>query len=433
LLAHHLIDRRTLAPISTTEEDRLHFEIIASQSETLVLSRSQRSAQGTLQAPSALWPPEEIVRGRSRVPDHAFSESDRLFARPGDAAKTPQIRSSRICWRNWQDAERHTPHDGLIRVGHPLIEVSLSEVQSSTSLQRLLCDPLGYIWEYALGWSNVRLETEPLALDPRAFGELVHALISDTIRDLNAKGGAAAKTDVDITRSLQEQAARLAEAWPLARAVPPKLLWLNTMEEARERAFRALTHPSDGARGRSWSEIAFGDKSASGDHPWSRIDPVSIAGTGLTFRGRIDRLDNDDIAGAATITDYKTGFAPAKASSLVFDYGAELQRVFYALAVRALLSNARRVVSCLTYLADDAARSFGLSDQDLDRAIDAAVAFAAAGENILRGGIIAPGKPRAFFDQLSLALPADNEAYRRVKQRMFAQANARLYKLWSSA
>jgi hypothetical protein len=117
----------------------------------------------------------------------------------------------------------------------------------------------------------------------------------------------------------------------------------------------------------------------------------------------------------------------------VFDYGADLQRVFYALAARVLLPNARRVVSRLTYLADDPARSFSLSGQVLDRAIEAAIAFAAAGENILRDGIIAPGKPRTFFDQLSLALPADNEAYRRAKQRLFAQANARLLRLWSSA
>lgn len=433
LLPHHLLDRRTLSPISITEEDDLHFNAIASQSEILVLSRSQRSARGTVQAASALWPAEEVVRGRSRLPEHAFSESDRLFARPLDAGKNPQIRSSRVCWRSWQDDKRHTPHDGLIRASHPAIEASLSEVQSITSLQRLLCDPLGYVWEYALGWSNVRLETEPLALDRRAFGELVHALISGTIRDLNTKGGISGKSDTEIMGSLQVQVTRVTEGWPLARAVPPRLLWHHTMEEARERAFRALTHRSEDSVGRSWTEILFGDARASGDHPWSSSDPVTITGTGLKFRGRIDRLDHDETTGAVTITDYKTGLAPPKASFLVFDYGAELQRVFYALAVRALLPNARRVASRLIYVTDDPARAFSLSGQTLDRAIDAAIGFASAGETILRGGIIAPGKPRTFFDQLSLALPADNDAYRRTKQRLFAQANARLLKLWSSA
>ncbi|NSY46546.1 PD-(D/E)XK nuclease family protein [Agrobacterium tumefaciens] len=432
LLPGHLLERRRLRPVSIAEEDRRHFEIIAEQCETLSLSRAQRSATGTLQAASALWPAESTVLGRNRIPEHAFSESDRLFARPADAGKNPQVRSSRASWRNWQDGEHHTQHDGAIRPNHPAIDVALSEVQSSTSLQRLLCDPLGYVWEYALGWSGVRLETEPLSLDQRAFGELVHGLISGVITDLSTRGSIGNSTGVDITNALERQVGILKHWWPLLRAVPPGLLWLHTLEEARKRAFRGLVDRPVGCNSVSWSEIAFGDAKEGTKGPWFNSLPVQIGQSGLVLRGRLDRLDIEGSTGIASITDYKSGAAPAKASVVVFGQGAELQRVFYALAVRALLPEARRVVSCLTYLANEPAASFEISDEDLDKALSAAAGYTAAAADILRGGLVAPGRPKSFFDQLTLALPADNDAYRKTKQRVFAQANASLDRLWSS-
>ncbi|WP_354051569.1 PD-(D/E)XK nuclease family protein [Bradyrhizobium sp. LB12.1] len=50
--------------------------------------------------------------------------------------------------------------------------------------------------------------------------------------------------------------------------------------------------------------------------------------TGICFRGRIDRLDEDAARGAAVITDYKVRAAPERKKPVVFDRGAELQRVF---------------------------------------------------------------------------------------------------------
>jgi hypothetical protein len=44
--------------------------------------------------------------------------------------------------------------------------------------------PLGFVWRYALGWRSMRLEPEPLQLDPIAFGELVHELFSGAITRL---------------------------------------------------------------------------------------------------------------------------------------------------------------------------------------------------------------------------------------------------------
>src|SRR3977135_1500492 len=56
-LPHHLFARRTLHPIAIAERDRIDFGVIrAGTRETLILSRSQRSAMGGLLSPSSLWP-----------------------------------------------------------------------------------------------------------------------------------------------------------------------------------------------------------------------------------------------------------------------------------------------------------------------------------------------------------------------------------------
>jgi len=363
--------------------------------------------------------------GRSAIAKHAFSESDRLYARPTDAGKDLQVRASRACWRAWRDGDQHTAHDGRVRPDHPLIVDALAEVQSTTSLQRLLCDPLGFVWDYALHWREPNLDPQPLALDHRVFGELVHSLIAGVLRD-----GVPRNAD-EIGIALDREAARLAEAWPITRAVPPGLLWGHTVAMARERALRGLTEALGEERGVTWTELSFGEP-CDEPHPWATLAPVPIGQTGVSFRGRIDRLDEDAARGAAIITDYKVGKAPERKRPIVFDRGAELQRVFYALAVRFLLPDIRSVSSQLTYLKHNPARTLSLTNEELEKAIEQAVAFTAAGARLQRGGEIAPGPAPAFFDPLSIALPADLDSYRSVKRRLFARANGALDKLWSS-
>ncbi|RFC65851.1 PD-(D/E)XK nuclease family protein [Mesorhizobium denitrificans] len=426
LLPEHLLEPLRLPSADIANDDRMTHDIIVSQSADHSLSRGHRSATGALQAASTLWRRDrERIVGRSAIPRHAFSESDRLYARPADAGKQPQVRASRACWRAWQDSDWHTAHDGLVRANHPLILGALGEVQSTTSLHRLLCDPLGFVWEYALHWREPNLDPQPLALDHRAFGELVHALIAGVLRH-----GAPRNVD-EIEIGLTDEAKRLDDAWPIARAVPPGLLWRHTMRLACERASRGLRDALGEARGTAWTELAFGEP-MDGPHPWITLSPVPIGTTGIAFRGRIDRLDEDGSRGAAIITDYKAGAAPERKKSVVFDRGAELQRVFYALAARSLLAGVRNLESRLTYLRNEPARTLSLVHDELAAAIDQAISFSGAGADLQRGGQIAPGPQPEFFDPISIALPADPEAYRRTKQRPFAQVNSPLGKLWSS-
>lgn len=426
LLPEHLLGHFHLPSADVAENDRMLHDIIVGQSEGYTLSRGHRSATGSLQAASTLWRKDlERVVGRSAIPAHAFSESDRLYARPTDAGKDPLVRASRGCWHAWQDSEQHTAHDGRVRPNHPLILDALAEVQSTTSLRRLLCDPLGFVWEYALHWREPNLDPQPFALDHRAFGELVHALIGGVLRN-----GAPRNVD-EIDIALAHEAERLIQSWPITRAVPPDLLWRHTVATAHERALRGLIEALGEPRGTSWTEVSFGE-ATDDPHPWITLSPVPIGQTELSFRGRIDRLDEDAARGAAIVTDYKVGAAPERKKTVVFDRGAELQRVFYALAVRSLLPAVRSVDSQLTFLKHDPARTLSLTHEELEKAISQAISYTEAGGQLQRSGQIAPGPTPAFFEPLSIGLPADLDAYRRIKRRPFAQVNSPLDGLWSS-
>ncbi|RWF24037.1 MAG: PD-(D/E)XK nuclease family protein, partial [Mesorhizobium sp.] len=324
LLPHHLIDRRKLHPMRAAERDRRHFEIIrAHTKEELVLSRSLRNAKGGVLSPSSLWPSAEIVHKRDRIPEHAFSEADRLLARPRDAGQLAHVRQSQLCWRNWQRASELTPHDGLSGANHPAIEKALSRVQSTTSLQRLLRDPLGFVWRYALGWRSVRFQSDPLQLDAASFGELVHELISGAIAALEPAPGFARASAGEIEVAIRRASSAILNAWPLQRSVPPPILWRHTVNEAARRTGKGLA-ADDQVRSdtRSWTEVPFGQEDAAEEEaPWDTTVAVPIEKTGLVFGGRVDRLDIGATGDGARITDYKSAKPPPKHQRIALGQG----------------------------------------------------------------------------------------------------------------
>ena len=88
LIPSHILSREALDPDPITDQDRRAFDVItAHASGGCVLSRSRRNAQGGLQAASPLVPhgARTTVLKRARIPSHAFSEADRLLARPEEA------------------------------------------------------------------------------------------------------------------------------------------------------------------------------------------------------------------------------------------------------------------------------------------------------------------------------------------------------------
>ncbi|MER9412352.1 PD-(D/E)XK nuclease family protein [Mesorhizobium sp. M0589] len=436
LLPHHLVDRRRLHPVGVAERDRRHFEVIQAHThEQLVLSRSLRNPKGGVLSPSSLWPSAEIVYKRDRIPEHAFSEADRLLARPREAGQLAHVRQSQLCWRNWQRPSILTPHDGLSGANHPAIERALTRVQSTTSLQRLLRDPLGFVWRYALGWRSVRFLSDPLQLGAASFGELVHELISGAIIALEPTPGFARATADEIEAAIADASTAILHAWPLQRSVPPPILWRHTVSEAARRTARGLA-ADDQVRSdtRSWTEVPFGQGDGAGEGaPWDTTITVPIEQTGLVFGGRMDRLDIRATGDGARITDYKSAKPPPRHQRIALGQGRELQRVLYAIAARALLPQVRTVVARLVYLADDPA-IFELKGDELDAVVGEAAGFLSAAMTILRSGRIAPHwEQDADYDDMRLALPADRETYLRRKASEFRAANQPLNKLWSAS
>lgn len=437
LLPNHLLARRQLQPVSDTERDRRCFAILLRHSDgEVVLSRSRRSSEGGLLAQSSLWPRElkPLVRNRARIPEHAFSESDRLLARPEEAGQSALVTSSRACWRS-RSRREFTPHDGAIRPEHPAIERALANVHSTTSLKRLLRDPLGFVWQHGLGWRAVELAQQPLALGALAFGELVHELMRRAVDSLEPQPGYARASRDQVEIALGMAVEHVAEAWPLERGVPPRLLWRHTLDEAAHRCLRGLVGDEGFLAGtRSWTEVGFGQHEADArEAPWDGTETVVIEGTDLQLSGRLDRIDVVASGDAARISDYKTGAAPNAADRIVIGKGAEVQRVLYAMATRRLLPDVRTVISRLVYL-DGVSQPFSLRGDALDTAMKDISRYLNVACAQLRAGRACMGPDaRDKFNDLRLALPADIESYFIAKQAAFAASNRDLSALWGLA
>ena len=311
----------------------------------------------------------------------------------------------------------------------------MARVQSTTSLQRLLRDPLGFVWRYALGWRPVRFQSDQLQLDAASFGELVHELISGAIAALEPTPGFARASAGEMEAAIGQASTAILNAWPLQRSVPPPILWRHTVNEAARRTAGGLA-ADDQVRPdtRSWTEVPFGQRDAAQEEaPWDTTVAVPIGQTGLVFGGRMDRLDIRATGDGARITDYKSAKPPPKHQRIALGQGRELQRVLYAIAVRALLPEIRTVVARLIYLADDPT-TFEFKGDELEGLVSEAAGYLSAAMAILRSGSIAPRwEQDADYDDMRLALPADRESYLRRKASEFRAANQPLNRLWSAS
>lgn len=426
LVPHHLVPRRVLQPRSVTEIDRTSFDIIKGHARHLALSRSRRSVRGGLQAASPLWPKhDEVELERLRVPGHCFSESDRLLSRPGDALADPRVSRSRTNWRLALSGELN-PFDGLVPPNHPVILRALEQPMSSTALRLLLRDPQAFVWHRALDWRPKEFTHRPLVLNAASFGELVHELIAASVRQLDRLGGIQKTSTDEREQIVRDAAAAIEAAWPLERAVPPATLWATTIGKAIDLTLHALKIDEDLPHSLdTWTELNFGGAANPGGAPWSEEGDVVLDGTGVRIIGRIDRLDLAKSGSVARITDYKTSKPEGSPDDLVMDGGRELQRVLYAIAIRALVRPGR-IVARLQYLGTPVTTR-PLESERLDQAITDLSAFVTAATSSLKSGFAIPG-PDAFdkYSAYRLARPADLQGYLIDKDDALAAANAPL-------
>lgn len=431
LLPDHILPRKRLILDSLTEQDRRAFALITAHAEGgCVLSRSRRNAQGGLVASSPLLDHAAPVAGLklTRVPSHAFSEADRLLARPAEALATARFAGALGCWRGLRRRDV-VPHDGGCRIDHPLIDAALEQVQSATSLRRMLRDPIAFVWRYALGWRASMEEQQPLSLDAKAYGELVHALLKSTVDSLEASTGFTRAPHESIEAALEAAKATVSSQWPLERSVPPLLLWRHTIESAGHLALRALTHDELMPATKSWTEVAFGGDAQTSPAPWNTSLEVQIPGTTVRIRGAIDRLDLREKGDAVRVSDYKTGTSPRAAASLVLDGGKELQRVVYAIAARQLLPGPPKVIARLLYLGTDTPVEVKLPD--VDEAISQTTSFVSDAMGLLRQGVFLPAGPDVVEDwnEYRLMLPSWS-TYLDYKRPAFDRAYDVLRRRW---
>lgn len=427
LLPDHILPQQALEPLDRGAADEDLFQVIlGAATGGVVLSRSRRSAEGGVLPPSRLWPRSAREHLRTRIPDHAFSEADRLLARPAEAVGDPVLASGRLCWRNWNQP-RLTVHDGEIPPAHSTVARTLESSQSATSLRRLLRDPLGYVWRYALGWRAPETAAGALSLDALTFGELTHELMRRAAHEHGQGAGLSGASQVELSAAVERAAGHVIADWPLARATPPPLLWRRTVEEASRLAVAGLSYSEDQAPGgTTWIEVEFGGVSPA--PPWEVGGEVGFGG--LRLRGRIDRLDLWEAEGGVLVTDFKTGQEPRNAQRTVLGGGAELQRVVYAAAARRLLSDVRRVRARLLYLRGEPSR-YELADDTLEVAGVEAEQFVRLAAKLLRNGV-SPSGPDAWdrFNDLRLALPADLAGYQARKGALLVDSAGGLRELW---
>lgn len=434
ILPNHIVCTTELDSDPAAHADLRAFKIITAMAKRrVVLSRSRRTAQGSRITASPLFtsPKQEISLTATRVPDHALTESDRLSARPIEAAQNPHITLALQCWRDWHTAAI-TPHDGILSSGHPVVRLALARVQSATSLGRLLRDPIGFLWRYALGWHAQPETEEPLVLPPENTGRLVHELLRRTVDALEPSPGLIAAQRKEIETALDAAAKHVTQTWPLEGPVPPHVLWIHTVRQAAEMALAGLTLENFSEVGtRSWTEVPFGQPSSTSEPrelPWNAMAPVTVPGTAVTIRGNIDRLDLRAGGVAARVTDYKTGERPTEPENIVIAGGEELQRVLYALACHQLLPNSPAIRARLIYLKGQP-RIVPL--QRLEPTFDLVTKFVVTACAALESGRTVPGIDAEVEDNdLRFALPASPGYFRR-KVLNFRSTNRELTRFWS--
>jgi hypothetical protein len=435
ILPNHIVLAEELDSDPQAAADMRTFEIVKGlAAKCVVLSRSRRNPQGSLIGPSPLFRSVKHARplARARIPEHALAESDRLSARPQEAAQTPLLKSASDCWRDWH-LTTVTAHDGVVQDAHPVVRKAIHRVQSPTSLTRLLRDPLGFVWQYALGWGAQLLKELPLTLPPDEFGRLVHELLRRSVDALEPSPGFIVAQAHEIEAALGEAVKVVTESWPLERPVPPHVLWINTVRQAAEMSLAGLTLEKFTEAGtKSWTEVPFGQTGAQvanpRELPWDPALPVLVPGTKIAIRGSIDRVDLRAGGVAVRVSDYKTGERPPRPEQNVISGGAELQRVLYALACRQLLPDTLPIRARLIYL-KGSPDVYLLSQPD--QTIELVSKFVGTACAVLEAGKAVPGiAAEADTNALRFALPASPGYFRRKRLR-FRETTQELTRFWS--
>jgi PD-(D/E)XK nuclease superfamily len=411
LIPDHVLSIEKLDPLPIADGDKRDFATILATAVGVSISFSRRDAGGRMLGRSPLVGGfQPVYLDRSRTPEHAASEADRLLGRPAEFEKLPVALSGIGCWNDWYRS-KITAHDGLIAKSHPRLHKLFERPLSATSMKLLLRDPIRFVWRYALGWKAPEDADEPLTLDNLAFGNFVHGLLRTAVDELQNAGGLATADPETIKSEISKAVLQTAKEWESEYPVPPGVIWTNSIERARTTATAALTYPLPPLVGQqTWTEIPFG-KIEKGDNsrdlPWRSDQAVEIPGTGFKIEGQIDRLDLAGDRSHARVLDYKTGKLNKKMADVVIKGGAELQRCLYAFAVKTLIGKIGIQAALLFPHAEEGGQALFPLD-DLDAALTKVAEGLTASRDALLAGHAVPGiDAKDAYNDLAFALPAN--------------------------
>lgn len=437
LIPNYIIPSRRLSPMSVSEMDRRDFHsVLATTTGAVVFSWPRMDGDGRGLRTSTLVPSNLVASAerldRARKTRYAISEGDRLFMRSSEFADIATAKRAKTASVNWFRPNL-TPHDGLITPHHPRIEAAFGQVQSATSLQKMIRDPLGFVWRYVLGFNAPDFEDEPILVDARMFGNVVHAILKTAVEKLNKKGGftraAKAVVEMEVHKARLDVGLRMEQSQP----VPPMLVWSQTLDRAEDIAVRTLVFnygmPEDSV---SFAEIPFGDEREwiREDLPWMTDRPVFIPNTGIRIRGVLDRLDLSSSTSLANVLDYKTGKTPRNPEKMGINGGKELQRAIYGFTVQTLLEDIGTIVAALYYPLTD---TYVPMDDIEAHMAEVSTAVTTAQET-LRAGHAFPGIGAAEeFNDMMFGFPARaTSVYLANKMQLIGPEFEGLRKVWET-
>lgn len=417
LLPQRLLGSQTLQDRTTARRDTDRFFALVSQTANkVVLSRPRRGSDGRKQSISPLLRDlpadtptfEHLPREGT---EHALTEADRRASNLTELQQDPALRRARQAFRaHYHDASL-TPHDGVVRAGHPVVRRALGRRHSATSLRKLLLNPHGFIARYGLGWEEPQPEVDVLDLDAASRGSLIHEVLEASLTAVQHRGGFSDVSPAELERIVAGAVHDIATQWELTRPVPPKVAWQFELRRAADMALEMLSFSSGDADGmRSYAEVKFGYAAHEADptngYPWWAGADVKLPGTELRLRGIIDRLDLDPERKLVRVIDYKTG-KPRKVGGGL-DQGEELQRTLYTVAVKQLLGEEYSVEAGLLF----AGATEMVALEDPAASVEQLTSAVREAARLLEEGLVAPGPAITDgYEEAVLAYPAAGPGY----------------------
>ncbi len=353
LIPDHIIPTPILDPLPVNLADRRDFEtILATTAGDVVLSRARRDSDGRLlgRSPLLAGHGDETYLRRNAMPAHAFSETDRLMARPAGVRRRSASGQRAGLLARLAAAPRSPPMTGSC--GRIIRSFSPSSAAPSRPVRCAACCAIrsASCGSMRSDGANRRAAPNRSCSTRSAIGDLVHMVLDRALRDLEAGGGLASADAETVEAAVARAAQAVAADWESERPVPPAVIWGRTLDDARVMAGRALSYGDDVLPGaRSYGEVPFGGSEPKSDAetPWDASAPVTIPDTGFNIAGYIDRLDISGDGKRALVRDYKTGRPPR--GDIRLNGGRELQRCLYAFAVKALLGDDVAISASLLY------------------------------------------------------------------------------------